>query len=802
MKYAIDRFAAGAGLETPIKTRSHARLTGLDGLRAIAVLAVMLFHADLAFARGGYLGVDLFFVISGFLITGLLAGESADRGRIDLTSFYWRRAKRLLPASWTMTAAAILAAALLAPDALPRLRWDALASLFYVTNWELIGAGKSYFEFVGRQPLLLHLWSLAIEEQFYLLWAPVLLFCLPRFQPRTIAGGALVAAAAGIGWMALSATRMGYPETGDPTRLYFGTDTHGFGLLIGAALGLLWRPERLKTRLTMPEQEGVFIAGGIALTASMTCFTFVDEARTWLYPWGFVVSAAVSATLIMAATHPGGGFGRFLDNRPMRWIGERSYGLYLWHWPIYMLTRPDLDLSWSPNAVLALRFGLTFLVAGLSYRFVEMPIRQGALERAYKTWREGSAFGWPRLVSGLAAGLAVIAAALVLVWAPAKVMPPADVVAALATDGAKAKPVPIQTMTVATAAATPEMVSGDVTAVGDSVLLGSSGVLTATIPGAKVYAHMGWQASNVLDQLQQLHDAGAITPIVIIHLGTNGFVLENQLRRMLDLVKDVRRVVLVNTHVPRRWMDLNNELMSRIVAEYPNAVLADWAAASDNQADFFISDGIHLTIPGQRAFISAIIRAGHIALPAARSARAVDPNAKYAYQPGDLSKTLVRYAQPMPLESFWLRVAKCQSGAVWSGKRPGGGLGITAANWAAFGGLAFGATPASATPEQQIEIANRISTQGWTAADGTAVAPVGFAGFACAGRKPELVSFTPESVLAQTFHWQERGQVVRDLQAMLGLPRDGIYSRHTGERHLALLREMNLPAELAAPRTE
>jgi hypothetical protein len=289
---------------------------------------------------------------------------------------------------------------------------------------------------------------------------------------------------------------------------------------------------------------------------------------------------------------------------------------------------------------------------------------------------------------------------------------------------------------------------------------------------------------------------------VIIHLGTNGFVLESQLRRMLDLVKAAKRVVLVNTHVPRRWMDLNNELMARIAGEYPNAVLADWAATSDKQADFFISDGIHLTIPGKRAFISAIIRAGHIALPATRSSHAVDPNAAYAYAPGDLSKTLVRYARPMPLAAFWLRVAKCRSGAVWSGQRASGGLGISAANWAAYGGLAFGATPSAATPEQQIEIANRITTQGWTAADGSTVVPVGFGGFACAGSKPELLSFTPESVLAQSFHWQERGQVVRDLQAVLGLPRDGIYSRHTGERHLALLREMGLPAELAAPVTE
>ncbi|MEI9885100.1 MAG: acyltransferase family protein [Rhizomicrobium sp.] len=774
-------------------------MTGLGGLRAVAVLAVMLFHADLSFARGGFLGVDLFFVISGFLITGLLLGESEQTGRLDLGAFYWRRAKRLLPASWAMTAAAVLAAALLAPDALPRLRWDALASLFYVTNWELTFAGKSYFEFVGRQPLLLHLWSLAIEEQFYIVWAPVLLFCLPRFRAAKMAGVALVLAAAGILWMAVLAAKIGYPETGDPTRLYFGTDTHGFGLLIGAALGLLWRPARLAPRLSLPDQEGLYIFGGLALAASLGTFFLLDEAKTWLYPWGFVLSAGLSAALIVAATHPGAGFGAWLDRQPLRWIGERSYGLYLWHWPVFMLTRPGLDLDWPEPWILALRFGLTFAVAGLSCRYVEMPIRRGALEKLAARWRSERAVAWrPALAAGLA-GAAAVAAVALLYLAPSRALPPADVVQAMAIpqDAPKARPVPIVQLKAGVAAAE-GTVSGDVSAIGDSVLLGAGDVLTATIPGTKIYAHMGWQASQVVEQIQQLHDAGALTPIVIVHTGTNGFVLESQLRRMLELLKDCKRVVLVNTHVPRRWMELNNELFARVVSDYHNAVLADWRTLSDSQADFFISDGIHLTGPGKRVFISEIIRAGHIALPAGpRAPRAVDPNARYAFAPGDLSATLVRYARPMPLDSFWFAIAKCQSGGIWNGIDAGGGLDIKPVSWTAWGGQEFAATAAQATPEQQIAVANRISTQGWRRADGTEQAPAGFGGWRCAGLKPELVSFTPDSVLAQTFHWLERGQVVRDLQLMLGLPRDGIYSRHTGQRHLALLAERGLPAALA-----
>ncbi|HEY0301208.1 MAG TPA: transglycosylase family protein, partial [Rhizomicrobium sp.] len=414
-------------------------------------------------------------------------------------------------------------------------------------------------------------------------------------------------------------------------------------------------------------------------------------------------------------------------------------------------------------------------------------------------WRVQRAVGWRPALAGLATATVALAAGAALYLAPSTVPPAADVVQAMtiAKDAPKARPVPIVRLKAGVAAAA-DTVSGDVTAVGDSVLLGSGDVLTATIPGTRIYAHMGWQASQIVEQIQQLHDASALTPIVIVHLGTNGFVQESQLRRMLELLKDCKRVVLVNTHVPRRWMDLNNELFARVVADYHNAVLADWRALSNNQADFFISDGIHLTGPGKRVFISEIIRAGHIALPPGpRTARAVDPNARYAYAPGDLSATLVRYPKPMPLDAFWFALAKCQSGGIWNGGDTGGGLGIKPALWMAWGGGEFAATAAAATPEQQIVVANRISTQGWRRGDGSIQEPAGFGGWRCAVAEPDLVSFTPDSVLAQAFHWLERGQVVRDLQLMLGLPRDGIYSRHTGQRHMALLAERGLPATLA-----
>ncbi|MEI9993093.1 MAG: acyltransferase family protein [Rhizomicrobium sp.] len=810
MKYAFDRFAGGGGLRTlapaAVQAPAQTRLSGLDGLRAIAVLAVCLFHADVAWARGGYLGVDLFFVISGFLITGLLAGESEKRGRIGLARFYTRRAKRLLPASWAMTAAAVLAAFVLAPDALPRLRWDTVASLFYMTNWEMIAAQTSYFEAMGRPPLLQHLWSLAIEEQFYIVWAPLLYFALPRIGRRGAALGAGLLAAAGAVWMAVLAARLGYPDQGDPSRLYFGTDTHGFALLIGAVLGLLWRPERQTQSANPAEGEGVFALGLLALVAMTALFTRLGEETAWLYPWGFLLSAGVSVVLIAAATRRGSPFGRWLDTGVLRWIGERSYGIYLWHWPIFMLTRPDLDVRLDGTELFALRMGLTLGIAALSYRYLEMPIRQGAIERMWWALQASSlrpaALRQMRLAL-LAGGATLAAVAAILLLAPSRVGPSQDVRDALglaAAAAAPAKPITAPSLPPipAQAQAPGGFTGADLTAVGDSVLLGSSPLLIRMLPGAKVYATMGWQTASILGQIKTLAKAHALTPVVLVHLGTNGYATEAQLREILGLLAGAKRVILVNTHVPRRWMEANNDLIDEIAASYPNVAIADWRAVSEGQPDFFVSDGVHLTPAGQRMYVAEILRAGH--LSAAAAARPIAP---YTYAPGDLSPTLVRNPQPAAPDVFWQKMAVCETNANWTNVgRYGGGLGIDAGAWAAWGGTAFAPVPGGATPAQQIAVANRISTQGWTRPDGTRQAAAGYAAWRCTGivGKPPMATrttFTPQSVLAQRFHLSERGDVVRDLQAMLGLPRDGVYGKRVRAKHLKLLKAKGLPLELA-----
>jgi len=416
-----------------------------------------------------------------------------------------------------------------------------------------------------------------------------------------------------------------------------------------------------------------------------------------------------------------------------------------------------------------------------------------------------------------AAATLVLAATSALVMAPKEAAPAKDVLVAMGLDPTTGLP---STSTAIIAPVKPvvplvhpptvkmdEYTGQDLTAVGDSVLLGASPVLTKTLKGTHVYATVGWQAVNVVNQIQALVDAKALTPVVLIHLGTNGYVTEEQLRKMLTLLADRKRVILVNSHVPRRWQDDNNELMQRVARDYPNVVLADWHDVSQGQPDFFVSDGVHLTVPGMRMFVAEIMRAGHLVVPGdAKNAAGdtVDPSLPYAYPPGDLSKTLVRVPQTTAPDAYWQRMAKCETGANWSnGGEYAGGLGIYIGSWKAWGGTEFAPTPAAATPEQQITVANRIATEGWTRPDGTVQKPVGFSGWGClskVGNPPSEgpYTFTPESVLAQQFHLGERGEVVRDLELLLGVPRDGIYGRHTRKLHLALLKSKGLPLELAA----
>jgi len=408
------------------------------------VIAVLLYHAGLAWIPGGFLGVEVFFVISGYLITALLLAEWRGRGRIDLKAFWLRRARRLLPALYLLLVVTLAYAVVFLPGEVAGLRSDALAALGYVTNWYLVFGQESYFEAVGRPSLLQHLWSLAVEEQFYLLWPPIFAVGMGvgarRLRRRRVLTVALAVAGASAVTMAML-----YAPGVDPSRIYYGTDTRATGLLFGAALAFVrsqggkYRPADTRhQRLGLPgrgrfRRRWGWVAPklldflGLAALGGLVWFCLrVGEFQPFLYRGGFALVALTTAVAIMAVVHPRTRLGAdILGWGPLRWIGQRSYGIYLWHWPVFTITRPGIDVPLDGPPLLALRLAVTLVLAHLSYRYVEEPIRRGALGRAWKALREARGDRLHQLrrrwVGAAASGLAFCA---VLGVAVARTEPP------------------------------------------------------------------------------------------------------------------------------------------------------------------------------------------------------------------------------------------------------------------------------------------------------------------------------------------------------------------------------------------
>jgi peptidoglycan/LPS O-acetylase OafA/YrhL len=350
-------------------------LPGLDGLRALAVLAVMLYHAD-AGPQGGFLGVETFFVLSGYLITALLLAEWRQDGRIDLLAFWKRRARRLLPALALLLVAVLLFAVIFLSREASALFGDTLASLGFVMNWRLVFSQQSYFDPLIRPSLLQHLWSLAVEEQFYLLWP--LLFALGMRYLRPLALLCVVLGVALASTLLMAAL---FQPDADPSRIYYGTDTRAAALLIGAALALRWTPWQEAEPGSRPLAAALDIAGMLALLVLLSAYLWLDAYQPLLYQGGFAAVSLATALLIAATVYPGSWLGAMLGIAPLRWLGLRSYSLYLWHWPVFMLTRPYLDVPLDGWALLGLRLALVCVLADLTYRLVELPVRRGLFGR-------------------------------------------------------------------------------------------------------------------------------------------------------------------------------------------------------------------------------------------------------------------------------------------------------------------------------------------------------------------------------------------------------------------------------------
>jgi peptidoglycan/LPS O-acetylase OafA/YrhL len=390
---------------------------GLDGVRAIAVTAVVIYHLGAPWLPGGFLGVDVFFVLSGFLITSILLTEFRGSGRIDIKNFYLRRARRLLPALYTMLAGITLVTAVTTRDELHRLRGDVLAALTYCTNWTQTVWNRSYFDQLSRPSLMQHLWSLAVEEQFYLVWPLLLVVYLSsrrRWMTFAVTAGLIAASTL---WMAVLYT----PGT-DPYRVYYGTDTHIAPMLVGAALAIVLVQRRQAGRADASAASRLWVDGGalLGLAVLVWAATSISYRSAGLYRGGYLVISIATLGVVLAAASPATITARVLGWAPFVWVGRRSYAIYLWHWPILMLTRPRIDVPLHGPVLITLQVAVILVLSDLSFRYLERPIRKHGFLAFFRGTTRHASRSRQRRRGRLSAVTAMVVAAVVvtLVTAP------------------------------------------------------------------------------------------------------------------------------------------------------------------------------------------------------------------------------------------------------------------------------------------------------------------------------------------------------------------------------------------------
>lgn len=631
-------------------------IPGLDGLRALAIIGVLVYHFTPALLPGGFLGVDVFFVVSGFLITTLLLREIAQQGRIDLPRFWLRRARRLLPALVTVVVLSVAAARIIGGDLLVAIGRQAGGALTFSTNWVEIGAGASYFD--STSPLLfVNFWSLAVEEQFYLLWP----FGLVLVLALTVTTTHRLYAVGGLALASALAMAVLHDPGVDATRVYYGTDTHAFGLMAGAALALAWAgPDRAWLR-TARWRRWRGLGVGAALVVLALLMATLTEANPWTFRGGILLASLATVVLIAGLLETSSPWRLWMGLPPLRWLGSRSYGIYLWHWPVLVITGtlvPFAPGTATGRWVLATALILTLLVTEVSYRFVEVPIRRhgfvAPLRRAGSwlatPWRQSRR---PRLVAG---GLATVLLLMVvaIVTAPEKSQTQQQIEAAeaaLATqpgdDGAAAatgtgqglllggqgfpggQDVPADADVAppdqrAAAGARPGPAErwgwsqdddglwvpegGDLTAIGDSLVVTSADGLTHRFPEIAYAARSNRQWKDALPVLEQALADGMVRDNVVVHFGTNAGVDEQTARAMMDALGPDRRIVLMNLYGTSTFVPGSNEIVEEIAADYPNVAVGDWNAAVTAAPEILQSDRVHPDLDGMHVYAEVVAR--------------------------------------------------------------------------------------------------------------------------------------------------------------------------------------------------
>ncbi|HEC2146716.1 acyltransferase family protein [Staphylococcus delphini] len=584
-------------------------MPGLDGIRAVAVIAIIIYHLNPQWLWGGFLGVDTFFVISGYLITSLLLTEYHNTGKIELTSFWLRRVKRLIPAVLFLVMGVLVLTLIFMPTEIQKVRADSIAAIFYVSNWWYIMQNVDYFEQFAVQPLK-HLWSLAIEEQFYLVF-PIVLLSLLSFIRRLKSIRIIFLILLVISMITMMVL---YVPNENVARVYFGTDTRIQTLLMGVLLALVWPPFQLKAKVNRKMRMMIDTAGVVGLAILFICFKFVSETNSILYYGGFFLISAVTLLVIASSVHPSGYFAKFLGNKVFTFIGSRSYSLYLWHYPIIVLIHHQFVQGQIPPLVYVVEILLMVLMAEFSYKFIEQPFRKEGFNifafHHLKNWRSQKVLRtWLVLIL-------LIPTLLVMVGVFNRfAQNNSTQVTEVNTeeiDKLITQPLPLPQLEIdgfVVKGNKQKYASWKPLLIGDSVMVDIGDYFKSFVPKADINGKVGRQlveaTSLAKQQYQSYRDKN---DIVVLELGTNGDFTDEQLNSLLEQFGKAD-IYLVNTRVPRSYESHVNQVLAKAAKKRANVTLVDWYSRSENHTEYFAPDGIHLEPPGVRALTNSIIQA-------------------------------------------------------------------------------------------------------------------------------------------------------------------------------------------------